>query len=101
MFFRASGNIFHLSLEWQGEIAHLIYVYMPSDDTSSSNFIDLCAYILHLNYANVILLIDFNAHVGYSDKTVSDYLFIGNNLFHSKSNDNGVDLKNLIHVTKF
>lgn len=98
---RVSGNILHLSFEWHGEIAHLINVYVPSDDTSSPCFSDLCAYILRLNHANVILLGDFNAHVGYSDKTASDCPYIGNNLLHSTSNDNGVDIKNLIHMTKF
>ncbi len=51
---------------------------------------------------NTILLVDFNAHIGKFDLTSNDKRYIGQNLLrvHDQCNDNGEDLKHLIHIGK-
>lgn len=98
---RVSGNLMHISMEWRGTQVHIINVYMPSDGSPAGDFTALCKYVLQLDSTEIILMGDFNAHVGFKDRIASDSLYVDNNLLHDVCNDNGLDLKNLLHLTKF
>lgn len=97
--YKVSGNIFHCSFEWMNQTVNILNVYMPS--SSTSDFIDLGAYALKLNLNNVLVLEDFNAHIGRNDRTESDSMLVGNNLYHDKCNENGEDLKKILHATRY
>lgn len=49
--------------------------------------------------SNTIVVGDFNAHIGKKDISPGDAYLIGPNLFHERNNDNGTDLKNLLHLS--
>lgn len=81
----------------------IISTYVRSTDRSStpnSEFATLHRYLNSLpNHLQrqLFMLGDMNAHLGYSDLVDDDSPYIGRNLFHSHSNDNGLALKNLLH----
>lgn len=49
--------------------------------------------------SNTIVVGDFNAHIGKKDIYPGDAYLIAPNLFHERNNDNGTDLKNVLHLS--
>lgn len=68
----------------------LINVHIPLRNITSTH-----------KQSKVIILGDFNAHIGNKDLTEDDKQYIGPNLYHDICNDNGKELKHLIHAGKF
>lgn len=56
--------------------------------------------MLHADSA-IIIIGDFNAHIGKLDLTERDKRFIGPRLYHDHCNDNGDDLKHILHLGNF
>lgn len=99
---KVSENIAACHFDVKGETIQIINVYIPGDKRGATEFNNLGAHLItQKTNNNTIIMGDFNAHVGTKDITASDTDLIGKNLFHDKNNDNGTDLKNLLHLTRF
>ena len=81
----------------------VISTYIRSTNSSSashSEFAVLHRYLSTLPnnmQRQLVILGDMNAHLGYSDLAADDSQYIGRNLYHPHSNDNGLALRNLLH----
>lgn len=96
--FKVTTNILACKLTIDGGHITLVNVHIPSGDGKDLEFVKLTSFIARMKGAPMILLEDFNAHIGKLDITDEDRQFIGPNLYHAESNENGEDLKNLIHL---
>lgn len=98
---KISGDIMHLDILLSNVIVHIVNVYIPSDVRSSVEFNLLSDLILKVGSMNVVIVGDFNAHIGLNDSTPSDAALIGNNLYHDVSDANGEALRNFLHLHLF
>lgn len=104
-FFRISDNMCGVKLPIFGEMLTIISVYAHSLSGRANPEIGILINYLSLlspqRRANVIILGDFNAHVGYQDLLLAELSRIGTFLYHSESNSNGEFLRELLHIHKY
>lgn len=93
-------NIVACEVHLQGELILFVNVHIPGDRHGLSEFQQLSCFLTKMSSHHIVVLGDFNAHIGKRDITVSDKRFVGPNLFHDVSNDNGEELINLLHMCK-
>lgn len=74
-----------------------INVHIPNVRSHPAEFQQLLKFTSARFASRLVIAVDFNAHIGRSDLTHSDKQYIGENLYHEYCNENGLDLKKLIH----
>lgn len=75
----------------------IINVHIPQDN-SGPEFDALRAFVFQNSTATIVRLGDFNAHIGRVDLTNEDKLYIGPKLYYDHCNENGEELKNIVHA---
>lgn len=78
-------------------IITVINVHIPDVRSKPPAFQNLFKFSSKQFASRMVIVGDFNAHIWKLDLTPSDRRFIGHNLLHDYCNENGFDLKNLIH----
>lgn len=99
-----SENVFAMDMHRDGHSAVFINVHMPSDTTTLRGFSDfhhLHNFLHTRKNETTIILGDFNAHLGIHDLTEADKKYVGPSLYHDQCNDNGLELKNVLHMGKY
>lgn len=97
---KVSVNILAIELLHDNRTMLFINVHMPQGATSGSEFCELRSFILKHTNSMIILFGDFNAHLGKDDLTADDMRYIGPNLYHQHDNDNGDELKAILHMAR-
>ncbi|KAL1400304.1 hypothetical protein pipiens_007547 [Culex pipiens pipiens] len=101
MFRRISDDSCSYMLEVFGEKVVFLSCYVRSEaSVESGEFHKIRNFLLTLPAAlarNVVIVGDFNAHIGIRDRTDQDKGIFGNNLHHDICNANGLGLKSLLH----
>lgn len=96
-----SHNILACKISKEQMTLVFINVHMPQGSDGSMEFNSLKHYISKIKCNKTIILGDFNGHIGSHDLTVGDRNYIGPNLHHDICNDNGDELKHLLHYGEF
>lgn len=96
-----SENILAIEVCEGSDITLIVNVHMPQHTGYQSDFDSLRSFLMSHHHITTIVLGDFNAHVGKLDLTARDRQFIGPNLYHDRCNDNGEELKNMMHLGCF
>lgn len=78
----------------------IVNVHIPSDQNADNEFAKLEEFIRKASKNKIIILGDFNAHIGKHNLTRTDKEYIGPNLLHEQCNDNGDEIKQLLHTYK-
>lgn len=101
MFRRISDDSCSYMLEVFGEKVVFLSCYVRSEvSVESGEFHKIRNFLLTLPASlarNVVIVGDFNAHIGIRDRTDQDKGIFGNNLHHDICNANGLGLKSLLH----
>lgn len=98
---RISLNILACEVSHDNTVLTVINVHITQGVDGVTEFNAFNGFISARCNALMIILGNFNAHIGKSDLTVCDLLYIGSNLYHDICNDNGDELKNLLHLGCF
>lgn len=98
--YNASENILALEMSHENSLIMFLNVHMPQGD-DAVQFDKLRDFTMLHNASDIIMLGDFNAHLGMHDLTGRDKVFIGPMLYHDHCNDNGEELKHLLHLGHF
>jgi len=94
-----STNILMLEVQQQSSRTTFINVHIPASGHAEFNI--LCDFVTTHTGSKGIILGDFNAHLGVHDLTLSDRTYVGPRLHHDLWNDNGEELKTLMHLGHF
>lgn len=96
-----SHNIMMCNMNLEGKNILLLNVHLPDVRGNPEEFQLLHQFTRRHSTKEIIIIGDFNAHVGKKDLTSLDRRCIGPNLYHDVCNDNGEELKNLIQAGTF
>lgn len=93
-------NVQVLEMTMEDARIWIVNAHIPHDD-GDYDFGAIRAFILKYSDRRIILLGDFNAHLGRLDLTMEDKSYIGPQIGHDYCNINGEELKNIIHAGNF
>uniref|UniRef100_A0A0N8ES07 Putative reverse transcriptase n=1 Tax=Aedes aegypti TaxID=7159 RepID=A0A0N8ES07_AEDAE len=100
-FKRITSNSCSYLADMFGDKVLVVSTYIRTErQTESGEFQKLFRYIVNLPQSikdKIIIVGDFNAHIGKMDLTPEDRAVLGNNLYHDYCNENGTGLKNFLH----
>lgn len=99
--YKLSDDVLACDLLLDGHLITIISVHIPDVTTKPDAFHTLFQFIMTKLASSIVIVGDFNAHLGKLDISQSDKQFIGPNLLHDHCNANGMELKNLIHGGRF
>lgn len=83
------------------QIVTVINVHMPDVSGDTNEFTNLNLFVTKHWDKAMIIVGDFNAHIGKLDLTATDKLYIGPNLLHDHCNANGDEVRNMVHIGQF
>lgn len=99
--YQVSDNVLAIEVVHDGSKLLIVNVHLPQITPSADDFRVLQNFIVSQSGTAMIVMGDFNAHLGRKDLTDADKFFIGSNLYHDDCNDNGEELKALVHMGCF
>lgn len=93
-----TDNIQYMEIKLEHATVMIVNVHMPQDK-NDAEFHALRTFLLNHVGSVIIIMGDFNAHIGRLDLTEEDKKVIGPRIHHEYCNDNGKELKNIIHAS--